>query len=38
MKAEQALRLIEGGLVLALATRKPRRFENSLRDLRALLA
>ena len=36
-KAEQAVRLIEGGLVLALATRQPRRFETSLQDLRALL-
>jgi TetR/AcrR family transcriptional regulator, lmrAB and yxaGH operons repressor len=37
-KAEQAIRLIEGGLVLALATREPKRFETSLQDLRALLA
>ena len=37
-KAERAIRLIEGGLVLALATREPRRFEASLQDLRELLA
>ena len=36
-KAEQAIRIIEGGLVLALATRQPKRFETSLQDLRALL-
>jgi TetR/AcrR family transcriptional repressor of lmrAB and yxaGH operons len=37
-KAERAISLIEGGLVLALATRKPKRFDRSLEDLRALLA
>jgi hypothetical protein len=36
-KAEQAVRLIEGGLVVALATREPKRFEASLQDLRELL-
>jgi TetR/AcrR family transcriptional repressor of lmrAB and yxaGH operons len=36
-KAEQAIRIIEGGLVLALATRQPKRFETSLQDLRLLL-
>jgi TetR/AcrR family transcriptional repressor of lmrAB and yxaGH operons len=36
-KAEQAIRIIEGGLVLALATRQPKRFETSLQDLRTLL-
>ncbi len=36
-KAEQAIRIIEGGLVLSLATRQPKRFETSLKDLRSLL-
>jgi TetR/AcrR family transcriptional repressor of lmrAB and yxaGH operons len=36
-KAERSICLIEGGLVLALATRKPKRFDESLQALRALL-
>jgi TetR/AcrR family transcriptional regulator, lmrAB and yxaGH operons repressor len=35
--AERAFRLVQGGLVVALATREPKRFDASLRDLRALL-
>ena len=37
-RAEQAVRLIEGGLIVALATREPKRFEASLQDVRALLS
>jgi TetR/AcrR family transcriptional regulator, lmrAB and yxaGH operons repressor len=37
-KAEKALRLLQGGLIVALATREPKRFEASLEDLRVLLA
>ena len=35
--AERIVRLIQGGLVVALATRDPRRFEASLDDIRPLL-
>jgi hypothetical protein len=35
--AEKVVRLIRGGLVVALATREPRRFEASLDDVRLLL-
>jgi TetR/AcrR family transcriptional regulator, lmrAB and yxaGH operons repressor len=36
--AERIVRLIQGGLVVALATRDPQRFEASLDDIRPLLA
>lgn len=37
-RAEKVMRLLQGGLVVALATQDPRRFETALRDLRPLLA